>query len=923
MLDNTLLAVGQDGLISVWTPDVKLKKSRFILDENKQQNRKVKWISDSTLMPQYNKLIIGTCDREIRLYELSNFEPYCQVVGLESLPLYLGYSPRDTEECIIYFGDEQGCVNIILISHVLETLRNWTKCQVMDDIPSVSIDNVKDLGHVKYIRWKVHNDWVTQIRYIHSIDSIISSSNDDYTALVIGCVEARKDLQKLLKDLMDTSSTRSRRSILAGNVPPKRNINDESMFKVKRGVKTFDFCKESNILVTGGLDRIIRLWNPYVPGWPIGLLRGHSSPITFLRIADENSKIYSVSTDCTVMVWDIEDHSCLINVISKASQIRGEIATCFFSAHLGALYIATDSLSVLQLQENATQTDSDLSAVSHKEPVTCCQYNQSFEQVVTCSEGSVIKTWDLLTGQLVSEVKAAHGSSGVTCLALDFDAPHVFTGVLEGISGCTPPRQYQSHLLQQHVQDCIHALTHHGWILKMDNSDLVPSQRLVFLGFLFDTQWGVVFLADEVAHQIIHKMSTVLAHVPVTAKKLTSLLGKFYHGSGSIRDGSRQGTPEVCDPELQGPTGPSEDDEQDEVLSENQYLNPSWTNNMLHVNDISSILQRNGHKGEIVCVASLPPDLVATSTIDGEVIVWDMISGNIFCRLTTPVSEELDNGTDDLIIQKILCICSRIEWKRESAVLVASGPRGQITFWNICGGGKVFGSFAGSHYQSVVKDMAVSEDDSILCAADQLFYVYIWNISHYALHGPEEKPPTLLHCWRAHLCEITRVVPVIKQRLVVTSSLDCTVKLWSLEGEHIGTFGQSKLWDLKERPSWKEQSSDKVVNTETLPSHHVSGSSHSQSSEEEQGNRNIIPEFVGTSLPVGDKDIAEELRKRNMMNLESRVKTIGSKPVELQQTYGRLNAYQSLQICDLMSVSCTVRKPNPAAELNDPYDLAF
>ena len=27
--------------------------------------------------------------------------------------------------------------------------------------------------------------------------------------------------------------------------------------------------------------------------------------------------------------------------------------------------------------------------ISHKEPVTCCMYNPSFKQVVTCSESSV------------------------------------------------------------------------------------------------------------------------------------------------------------------------------------------------------------------------------------------------------------------------------------------------------------------------------------------------------------------------------------------------------------------------------------------------------------------------------------------------------------------------------------------------------
>lgn len=39
---------------------------------------------------------------------------------------------------------------------------------------------------------------------------------------------------------------------------------DQKVFYVYKGVKCFDFSKDKNIIVTGGMDRIVRLWNPYV-----------------------------------------------------------------------------------------------------------------------------------------------------------------------------------------------------------------------------------------------------------------------------------------------------------------------------------------------------------------------------------------------------------------------------------------------------------------------------------------------------------------------------------------------------------------------------------------------------------------------------------------------------------------------------------
>ncbi|XP_053556792.1 uncharacterized protein LOC128648157 [Bombina bombina] len=214
--------------------------------------------------------------------------------------------------------------------------------------------------------------------------------------------------------------------------------------------------------------------------------------------------------------------------------------------------------------------------------------------------------------------------------------------------------------------------------------------------------------------------------------------------------------------------------------------------------------------------------------------------------------------------------------------------------------------------------MAVSEDDSLLCAADQQFSVYIWNISQYALHGLEDKPPTLLHCWRAHLCDITSVIPLSKHGLVVTSSMDCTVKLWSLQGEHIGTFGQNEMWDITKKESWKEQSIVSSLNTHKSPPKPLTGTNSSLSIE----SNSIISEVTVSSEPI-DKEIVEELKNLNILKVQNRVQQVGSKTTDIQQVCGRVNSYQSLKIFDLLYVPPTIRKPNPAAEINDPYDLSI
>ncbi|XP_059985526.1 LOW QUALITY PROTEIN: uncharacterized protein LOC132508994 [Lagenorhynchus albirostris] len=43
-----------------------------------------------------------------------------------------------------------------------------------------------------------------------------------------------------------------------------------------------------------------------------------------------------------------------------------------------------------------------------------------------------------------------------------------------------------------------------------------------------------------------------------------------------------------------------------------------------------------GQKEDILCVAQCPPILLATSSYDGEIIIWNVISGHMHCKLNTP-----------------------------------------------------------------------------------------------------------------------------------------------------------------------------------------------------------------------------------------------------------------------------------------------
>uniref|UniRef100_UPI00398EFF58 cilia- and flagella-associated protein 337-like isoform X2 n=1 Tax=Pristiophorus japonicus TaxID=55135 RepID=UPI00398EFF58 len=668
----------------------------------------------------------------------------------------------------------------------------------------------------------------SQIKYIRSINAVISSCNEEATALVIGYVRSTKSFQQKMKEIRDAVHNKNRQPQPAATVLQRRLSCDETVFLISKGAKTFDFCKEKNLIVTGGLDRIVRLWNLNLPSRVTGMLLGHNSPIIFLNIAAGDSRIFSISIDKIIKIWDIEDQICLITVNPKASQINGDLAACYYSQALKALCIATDSLALLQLQGREELNK----GISHKEPVLCCQYNKLMRQVVTCCEGSDVKVWDLDTGRLVFEFTRAHGDAAITCMTFDISERRLITGSRDG---CVKKWNYQNG-------QCIQTLRQAGDTTE-EVSDCIYAE-IYKNGFIISVGWD---------------------------KKINVF--------PDIQDG-------LCD---------------------TQYPSLHWADDA-----------KNGHKDDILSIVLCAPNLLATSSYDGEIIIWNFISGLIFCHLHSPTSVVLQKlSGEELSINKVLCIRSRASCEKTSATVVASGPRGCIHFWNIFHGGKLLAHFLCCARKATVTSMAISEDSSLLCAANHRGHIYIFHILQYALHGPETHPPETLACWRAHEYSVTSVRLVEGHQLLLTSSVDCTVKLWNVKGEFVGIFGQSEQWNIHSIKSEKDQEKSEkqysavVISRKSRQSLQCDiGTNEKVKSESEDALILLKMKYQEVTRELGQLD---SVVKRRLQ--EQRLKHI-----EKQQIYGRLTAYQSLHCHELADISMDIHKPDPAAELTNTFD---
>ncbi|KAK9962371.1 hypothetical protein ABG768_007741 [Culter alburnus] len=726
--NGTVVTLREDGVVNFWTPKLYLKSKKNVFPE-RDVIRKPKWATDFVPMPEYNKLIIGTGSREIQFYELSSLEPCCQLSALETVPLNLDYCSTGPDDCIIVYGDTQGCVNILLITSIREKLRLWKRLPQVDSVPNIRLDRAVQSPEITFIRWKVHQDWVSKVKYFQSIPAIVSSSGHEDSALVIGCIHPSTYMQEQMREMTEVSEKGKSTKVT------QRATSKQTIFSVPKGVMTFDFCEKQNLLVTGGMDRLLRMWNPYVPKRPTGILKGHNAPVSYLCISSEEGHIYSVSTDKTAKIWHIKDETCLFTADPEASNIQGELSACLYSSAVKGLYIAADSLALLSLQTKPQPKGNQI--LSHEEPVLCCGYSDEFKQVVSCSEGSVVKVWDVETGAQMFEFGGAHGETAITCMAFDSSGRRLVTG---GRDGCLKMWNFNNG-------QCVKIFKRDGKCAEICDCLYLKLHRNAFV---ISVGWD-------------RRIDIYLASKEETQK-------------------------------IQGPK-------------------PYWQDDV-----------RNGHKEDILCIAQCTPHHLATGSYDGEIIVWNVVSERILCRFKTPQLTPQQSSSHPVHCTSVMSLIflktrAFVPELSSSASLVSSDSEGYVHFWSVLNGGKFITSFQASQHQQAIVKLALMQDDSVLFTADHFGFIYVYNVKQYALE-PEQNPPEKVNFWRAHISNITSLKLIDKDQFLLTSSMDFSVRLWSIHGEFIGTFGQYEKWSIDTPSSWKHPAvpSEILIDPLSMPS---------------------------------------------------------------------------------------------------------
>ena len=123
-----------------------------------------------------------------------------------------------------------------------------------------------------------HKGWITMIKYIPDVMTILSSSLDGF----------------IHYHSLDDLTYKEHRTF---------NLH-------QKGVNAFVYSPKHRFMASCGEERHIILWEPFTLGRLTDLI-GHNTSVTNLDINEDRFHLISLGTDKVVRVWDTRSYSCL------------------------------------------------------------------------------------------------------------------------------------------------------------------------------------------------------------------------------------------------------------------------------------------------------------------------------------------------------------------------------------------------------------------------------------------------------------------------------------------------------------------------------------------------------------------------------------------------------------------------------------
>ncbi|XP_077992887.1 cilia- and flagella-associated protein 337-like [Glandiceps talaboti] len=867
------ITVSKEGVVNFWTLD--MTNLRSVTLEQPRDKVKPMWITDMICMPNINMIAMSSTERDLCFYDVnaSKFDKVFQVSGMEHAPLCMDYwyDIKNMNNAVLAFGDSGGNVCAFVFTEALGSAlfgSQNAKGVGCRRVPFHEIlkGGVKGIRAIRYLN--VHEDWVRKVQYCPNLQSVISCA------------------------------TTSENSMFTGSVDRKKT---GSIFRIRKGLQCFEYSKEWNVIVTGGMDRTVRFWNPYVTTKATAVMKGHNSAIMHITLNGNNGQIISVAKDKQIKVWDMRDQTCLQTVAGRNVHMGPHlINTLCYNPRNGSLILGTNMLGLFERKADEAEIGEP---TSHNKPVRYSLYNDLFNQVVSACDDSIVSVWDVDTGTKTIQFSAhktmergAERSVEITAMTYDPSKRRLITGARDGTvkiwnfnnGACLRELEvFDSYEVTGIVCPRQKIITT-GWNRRLttyidlqDDDDVrqLPIRHkddVLSLAYYGPSHLGtssydgdIIIWSLETGH-MLSRMNAMEGTKPQTGRLNTPVspvrpMGREKSATGlSERDTrkleTKTSTASVTSKEpenmglrsiLKQPKSIAENGESGEEFKNSgkeSVKKDLATNTILPaINNQGRIVATDPHQdssGGESDDSNSSDDTTSTKSQDRTDSAQSGRSSQDFYRISSESYAEFQRK-HEASVDKILFLQAR-EQDKETATLMATGAEGWVRAWSIDHKGGLLGQFLATHRKNEsVLAMTTDSTNQYLITGDTMGYVMVWDISEYCIKenairkidhetrasrfpylkpdglmelrsklqtqskyqqnlpkpppstNPEEtvKEPLKLNAYRAHLQAVNHVEYAEEKELIITSSTDCSVRLWTLCGRYIGTFGQKGGWD--------------------------------------------------------------------------------------------------------------------------------
>ncbi|XP_070491037.1 WD repeat-containing protein on Y chromosome [Chironomus tepperi] len=537
---------------------------------------------------------------------------------------------------------------------------------------------------------------------------------------------------------------------LPGVIITKIDIpNSQTVFKMNNGTTCFALNKSSQTLATGGPDTILRLWDIKQPSIPKAILIGHTAGIVNIFFQDDE-KLYTIDKLKFVKIWDVELQSLQQTFAGLKPIFPKDLPIItFYNDAKRELIAAGKKIATLKCNPRINPDTSD--GITHTTPVTLILFNELYQFLASCGTDSTIIVWDLWRGRKVNWIFRAH------------------------------------------------TVLKHGEVIPIKIS-----------AGCFDTKHQYLVTGGEDGSIKIWNMNE-------------GLCVRSLHVNSFVR-------------------------------------NIFWTNDRIFaISDVVTEFNDNNdykqqinigktwlgfHAGDITCASLHYPDALVTACSHGDLIFWNYENGQPYMRFNMGMptqrlqivyqknknmkTSSSSNGFN--ITSHCMISLNKRPLNVSNGTLLVSLSNGRIQVWSHHDNTKCYiTDFNAIHVaDDVITAMATDSENCYLFTGSSLGYIKAWMIVNFChstsieaapsrqilnlrfpfllrdeIEGRAKRAvrnqlhPLLLNSYKGHKgASITSLIYSEKNQILISSSVDKTVRLWNLSGQYINTIGSHVKWQM-------------------------------------------------------------------------------------------------------------------------------